>query len=145
MDKNVIERVKKCIDEFGSERLPMLTLSEFFSGNSDEESLAPNQWGDGRPPLAEIWACMREVEARPDVAWVGVVLHPDTNISEAVCEIAADTIAICTTAKPKDLESMIDCERLCADGVIVDKVSPKYVLGIPDIPKGYKVLQVVWD
>lgn len=33
-------------------RFPLLTLDEFFSGNSDEDSIAPNQWGYMRPPLA---------------------------------------------------------------------------------------------
>ena len=145
---DVVEHIKKCIEEFGYERLPMLTLTEFFSGNVEEESIAPNQWGEGRPPLAKIWARMREVEERPDVAWVRVVLHSDTDIGEydgeSVCEIAGDTIAICTTARPKDLESIIDCESLCADGVI-DNFNSKQILDIPNIPEGYKVLQLVWD
>ena len=78
----LVEYLKKCIFEFSSEQFPLLTLTEFFGGNTEEESIAPNQWGEGRPPLAEIWERMRKVEAHPDVAWVRVILHPDTDIGE---------------------------------------------------------------
>lgn len=45
--------------------LPMLTLSEFFDGNTIEDSIAPNQYGYGRPSLAEIWGTLRKIEALP--------------------------------------------------------------------------------
>lgn len=45
--------------------LPMLTLSEFFDGNTVEDSIAPNQYGYGRPSLAEIWGTLRKIEALP--------------------------------------------------------------------------------
>lgn len=35
---------KKLMRDF-EERPPLLTLDEFFSGNTDEDSIAPNQWG----------------------------------------------------------------------------------------------------
>ena len=144
----VIEYLKKCIAEFGNERFPLLTLTEFFSGNTEEESIAPNQWGEGRPSIAEIWERMRKVEERPDVAWVRVVLHPDTDIAEYdgefVCDIAGESIAICTSAKPEDIETMIDCESLRSDGVI-SHFEPYEVLDVPHTPEGYKVLQLVWD
>ncbi|MGF7123723.1 hypothetical protein AB4Z09_09895 [Rhodococcus sp. TAF43] len=60
------------------DRLPLLTLSEFFDGNTQEDSLAPNQWGYGRSPLAEIATRLRVLEASSDIAWVRVELHPDT-------------------------------------------------------------------
>jgi hypothetical protein len=131
-----------------NQRFPLLTLTEFFSGNIEEESIAPNQWGYERPTLAEIWARMREVEARPDVEWVRVVLHSDTIIREyegaEVCEIAGDTIAICTTAEPEDIEHFMDYESLQADGVHRN-FEPKYSVDIPNIPEGYQVLVLVWD
>jgi hypothetical protein len=40
--------------------MPLLTLDEFFDGNAEEGSIAPNQWGGGRPPLAVLpTACGR--------------------------------------------------------------------------------------
>ncbi len=35
---------KKLLDE-NDDRLPFLTLDEFFEGNTAEDSIAPNQWG----------------------------------------------------------------------------------------------------
>jgi len=41
-----------------NDELPLLTLSEFFDGNNQEDSIAPNQWDDDidceRPTLAEM-------------------------------------------------------------------------------------------
>ena len=31
--------------EEDKEHLPLLTLDEFFDGNPEEDSIAPNQWG----------------------------------------------------------------------------------------------------
>ena len=45
----------KKILERNEERLPLLTLDDFFNGNTAEDSIAPNQWGFGRPTLSEMW------------------------------------------------------------------------------------------
>lgn len=42
---------KKILEE-NEERLPLLTLDEFFDGNTEEDSIAPNQWEFGRPTLS---------------------------------------------------------------------------------------------
>jgi hypothetical protein len=42
--------------------MPLLTLDEFFDGNAEEGSIAPNQWGGGRPPLAVLADRLRAVE-----------------------------------------------------------------------------------
>ncbi|MCL1992017.1 MAG: hypothetical protein FWG66_03605 [Spirochaetes bacterium] len=132
-------------------KLPLLTLKEFFDGNTDEESLAPNQWGAGRPKLKAIWAKLREIEERQDVAWVRVQLHADTFVEESdeglLCEIAGDAIAICTSAAAEDIERAIDTESLHSDGVIAGWVLPPEdnfsdILAVPD---GFHVFSVVWD
>lgn len=40
------ETFKKIMSE-NEERLPLLTLDEFFEGNTAEDSIAPNDWGYG--------------------------------------------------------------------------------------------------
>jgi len=50
------------------DRLPLLTLDEFFEGNTAEDSIAPNQWEEGCPAMKEIWNLMRELEKMPSVA-----------------------------------------------------------------------------
>lgn len=49
-------------------KLPLVTLDEFFDGNTSEDSIAPNQWVEGRPPLEEIWEVLRNVESMTDTA-----------------------------------------------------------------------------
>ena len=49
-----VEEFKNRIDETGDD-FPLLTLAEFFDGNDDEYSIAPNQADEGRPQLSEIY------------------------------------------------------------------------------------------
>ncbi|MEV6227039.1 hypothetical protein AB0L88_04000 [Saccharopolyspora shandongensis] len=126
--------------EAASDALPLLTIDEFFVGNTDEESLAPNQWGHDRPPLAEIEQRLRALAAEPGVEWVRVQLD-DTH---EVDEIAAEAIAICTDREPDDIEELLDSEYLQADGVIEG-----YAISDPGdepaVPAGSHVLSLVWD
>ena len=127
-------------------KLPLLTLAEFFNSNTEEESIAPNQWEYGRPSLAEVWERLRGLEARPDVAWVRVQLHEDTEIAGDDTVIAGDAIAICTTASTEEIEIAADTESLCSDGVIEGWVSSlDSFTDIPVIPDGYRVVSLVWD
>lgn len=48
---------KKLMEE-NDDRLPLLTLDEFFEGNTEEDSIAPNDCDFGRPSIAEIWELM---------------------------------------------------------------------------------------
>ena len=59
-----LDAFKKLMEE-NDDRLPLLTLNEFFEGNTAEDSIAPNECGFGRPSIAEIWELMRNLEKRP--------------------------------------------------------------------------------
>lgn len=138
---------KQILEENGG-RFPLLTLDEFFSGNSEEDSIAPNQWGYGRPSLAEIWEMLRKVELMPNVAWVRVALHDDTEIKEVngreILNLTGDSIVVCTDMKSDELEEIVDCEWLCSDGIIQSK--PALCNSrIPPIPRNYNYLEIVWD
>lgn len=103
-------------------RLPLLTLDEFFSGNTEEDSIAPNQWGYGRPTLSELWDVLKKVESLSETAWVRVALHDDTAIAERgwdeACQLVGDAIVVCGAVLPAELEAFVNCEWLCSDGVI---------------------------
>ena len=109
----------------------------FFDGNPEEDSIAPNQWGYGRPSLAEMRDMLRRIELMPNVAWVRVALHDDTEIREEngteVLDLAGDSIVICTGMKPEELEKAVNCEWLCSDGVIESNPCIYYSC-IPPIP-----------
>ncbi len=116
MDCNVF---KKIMDE-NEERLPLLTLDEFFEGNTAEDSIAPNQCDFGRPPLARIWDMLQKIEGMRNVAWVRIALHDDTGIIEyegkEMLELWGDEIIICTSVQASELEELVDCKWLCSGG-----------------------------
>ena len=60
-----LNKFKKILND-NEKRLPLLTLDEFFNGNTEEDSIAPNQWEFGRPTLAEIWDMLQKIELRTD-------------------------------------------------------------------------------
>lgn len=127
--------------ELSDEVLPLLTIDEFFAGNTDEESLAPNQWGYGRPTLAEIERRLRALAEQPGVFWVRVQLHGDTHHLDG---IVAEAITICTDKKTDQVEELLDTEFLQADGVI-DGYATEDTGDEPEIPAGSRVLSLVWD
>ncbi len=140
---------KKLLKE-NEECLPLLTLDEFFNGNTEEDSIAPNQWEFGRPTLSEIWDMLQKIELMPNIAWVRVALHDDTEIVEnngaEELALAGDTIVVCTTILPTELEKLVNCEWLCSDGVITIEASELNTYScVPPIPENYNCLEIVWD
>lgn len=128
------------------EQLPLLTIEEFFDGNEQEESLAPNQWGYGRPTLVEIAARLRALEAQDDVAWVRVELHADTEVDERDGEVWGESIVIGTTAPAAELERRMDVESLRSDGIVESGTgSLDDVCDVPAVEGHERVVFLVWD
>lgn len=123
------------------DKLPLLTLSEFFDGNSDEESLAPNQWGYGRPPLAEIYQRLRALERLPEIHWVRVQLHDDTWDLD---EVSAEAVTLCTTLGMGQVAVLLDTPTLDSDGVI-EGYAGSEPPDEPERPAGSRVVSIVWD
>ena len=142
-----LDLFKQILQENGG-RLPLLTLEEFFSGNSEEDSIAPNRWGYGRPSLAEMWGMLRGVELQENVAWVRVSLHDDTEMAdaggEAVLRLVGESIVICTDLDADALEEIVDCEWLCSDGVVASDPA-RWFSCVPPIPRGFACWEIVWD
>jgi hypothetical protein len=74
--KALLQRLEQ-LDDIDSEHFPVVTIDEYFIGNDQQDSIAPNQWGYGRLPIAEIYARLKAIEARPDDQGVFVGLHQD--------------------------------------------------------------------
>lgn len=138
---------KKIMKENG-DKFPLLILNEFFEGNSEEDSIAPNQWDEGRPSLNEMWEKLREIEQLPNVAWVRVALHDDTEIIEEngteALKLAGESIIVCTDMTSDELGNSVNCEWLCSDG-IVESEPELYYSCVPEIPEKYYCLEIVWD
>lgn len=126
---------------------PVVGLDLYFAGNTDEDSIAPNQWGYGRPPIAQLYAMFRQIAARPEVEKVLVGLHQDWCDYDAA-EVAekrfppAENVHIFTSASQEEVEGWI--AGMEADGVI-----PGWPYGkpgnAPEPSNGYTVLSVCWD
>ncbi|MEY8387240.1 hypothetical protein AALC17_08065 [Oscillospiraceae bacterium 38-13] len=86
----------------------------------------------------------------PDVAWVRVVLHYDTEITEKggkeALNLAGDAIVLCTAVSPAELEKSVNCEWLCSDGVIkIEAAAFRIYSRVPPIPENFDCLEIVWD
>ena len=96
------------------EEYPLLTLEEFFVGNDDEYSIAPNQADEGRPSLDEIYAKFKSLESKDNIAWIRVILHDDTEIIESddgeELALYGDSICVCTCISQEEVEALIDCD-----------------------------------
>lgn len=131
----IAELVRRAGD---SDLLPLVTIAEFFDGNDEEGSIAPNQWEYGRPPLAELAERFNEIARRDDVAWVRVQLHPQTLETD---ELAGEAVAICTSADESTCESWVD--GLESSGIMAGLVDD-YV-DVPAVPDGTRIWSVTWD
>lgn len=131
------------LDARDEDHLPVVTLDAYFTGNDQEESIAPNQWGEGRPPLAAIHAHFQAIAQRPDVLGVYVGLHGDW-VMALECEDwpAAENIHVISSAPPQVAEQWLD--GLEADGIITGWPYGKHAAA-PDTPEGYTVYTVCWD
>ena len=49
--KTLLDKLE-ALDALDEDHLPVVTLDEYFDGNAQEDSIAPNQWGYGRPTCA---------------------------------------------------------------------------------------------
>lgn len=103
--------------------------------------------GGGRPTLSEIWNMLQKIELMLNVAWIRVALHDDTEIVEnngtEELLLAGDTIVVCTTISPAELEKIVNCEWLHSDGVIKTKLN--IYSCVPPIPENFDCLEIMWD
>ncbi|MBU7596414.1 hypothetical protein JGS22_001845 [Streptomyces sp. P38-E01] len=129
----------------GGERYPLLTVEEFFRGNDAEESIAPNQYGFGRPELAEIGSRLWSFAEDPAVAWTRVQPHEEMFWSESG-ELSAEGVTMCTALAEEQVDARLDVELLMSEGVFEGLAYPlEDFCGMPEVPAGHRVLSLVWD
>ncbi|AVP96778.1 hypothetical protein C7S18_06000 [Ahniella affigens] len=131
------------LDEIDSEHFPIVSLDEFFLGNEEEDSIAPNQWGDGRPSIRVIYERFKAIEARPDVQGVYVSIHQDWPDAEGFEQwVPADSIHVYSSAPQHVADEWIE-------GLFADGISPGWPYGkhaaAPEPMDGYHVYTVYWD
>lgn len=141
--KALLEKLER-LDDIDSERLPVVSLDEYFLGNEQEDSIAPNQWGYGRPSIREIHARLKALESRPDVQGVFVGLHQEWGEALDDDELwpAAENIHIYSSASQEIADGWI--EGLESDGIGPGWPYGKHA-GAPEPMAGYEVYTIYWD
>ena len=141
--KTLLDKLE-ALDALDEDHLPVVTLDEYFDGNAQEDSIAPNQWGYGRPTLREIHAHFQAIARRPDVQGVYVGLHQDWGMAlECDDWPAAENIHVISSATQADAERWL--EGLEADGLITGWPYGKHAAG-PEagrVPGLYGVLGLI--
>lgn len=122
---------------------PTVPLELFFEGNDQEESIAPNQWGDGRPPVAQMYEIFKRIAARDDVQTVVVGLHFDWNDNTFPDSWPpAENIHIYTSASHAEVDTWIEGLHSDGAGIGWPYGEPR---NAPTAKDGYRVYTVYWD
>ena len=122
---------------------PVVDFHLYFDGNVEEESIAPNQWGFGRPPIAALYDRFKAIAARADVERVMVGLHHDWRHHHYDDSFPpAENVHIFSSATPEVVESWL--EGLECDGVIAGWPygKPK---NAPEPGADMRIHSVCWD
>jgi hypothetical protein len=122
---------------------PTVPLALFFEGNDQEQSIAPNQWGVGRPPIAQMYEIFKNIEARDDVQTVVVGLHFDWNDKTFPDDWPpAENVHIYTSASQAEVDEWIEGLQSDGAGVGWPYGEPR---NAPKAKSGHAVYTVYWD
>ncbi|AWM79558.1 hypothetical protein DKL61_03890 [Gammaproteobacteria bacterium ESL0073] len=140
--ERLLDMIQVLIEENDGE-LPLVTLDDFFQGNSDEGSLGTGMRTEEDLPIEEIYKKLKQIEKLPNVCTVLVDLHDDWEMSLDNSEIwpASESIYIYTMASIKVVRQWIiglPCEAY--DGWI-----DSMPLSAPSVPPGYFVYTLRWN
>ena len=118
---------------------PLVTLEEFFEGNSDYGSIGYN-FAPDQPAPAEFYELFKRIRRRPEVA--------DVRIQVSQHEIpdewpSSDTAWIITRASPEEVATWLG-ERFRPDEIIVGWPSAWPVESC-GVPPGMQAIGVWWD
>jgi hypothetical protein len=117
MRAQLIQKIRSLVAQ-SSIAPPVMELDDYFAGNTQEDAIAPNQIGDGRPGLADLYATLKAIRDRQDVQAVLVGIHDDwvAALEDEDIWPAGDNVYIYTSARRSVVEGWI--AGLAADGVV---------------------------
>ncbi|MFA5951860.1 MAG: hypothetical protein WC807_16410 [Hyphomicrobium sp.] len=143
MREQLLEKIRSLVEQ-SSAAPPVVELDDYFVGNNQEDSIAPNQVGDGRPSLADLHAALRAIRDRPDVQAVLVSIHDDWVEALKYDDVwpAAGNVQIYTSAGRSTVEGWV--AGLAHDGVLKGWPYGKHPAA-PEPQRGYNVYAICWD
>ena len=108
-----------------------LTVEEFFVGNTDPASIAPNLLGSRHAPsLKLIRNTLEEVSRHPDVSDVRIMVDPQGDDSQWPF---SDTVLVFTTLTNIEVAPL------------VKRLKPTEVAAHPDAPSDHPAVHLWWD
>jgi hypothetical protein len=139
----LLAELQRQADEY-TEAPPVVSLDDYFRGNTQEDSIAPNQVGYGRPDLASLYTRFREIQGRPEVQAVLVGLHWDwaEALEDGSLWPAAENVHIITCGSKDQVEAWT--AGLEADGVVEGWAYGKHP-SAPAPKPGFQIFSVCWD
>jgi hypothetical protein len=132
----------------GGPVLPVVSVDDFFGGNWDEHSLAPNMVGYGRPPLHECYRLLCDIRDRPDVQDVLVAIHetpyPDEPEDYDIWP-DSDTVYVLTSCNPEEVARWAEPLKPNDIGETWSCNTGNKPPAAPDLEPGMKVYALWWD
>ncbi len=131
-----------------SEVLPVVSLEDFFEGNWDEYSLAPNMVDYDRPPLIECYQILKDIRSKETVQDVLVAIHESPYADDPKDYKIwpdSDTVYVLTTASRNEVA---DWSAILKPDDIGDNWScntGKKPPAAPDLGPGVHVHALWWD
>lgn len=130
-------------NQSGAQRVETLSLEEFFDGNGDDSSIAPNTVGCGHPGIDVFREVLYAVRSRPEVIDVRIGVHEWPYPDEEDVWISGGQIFFWVRGVTTD-EVFAWIDPLHPESV--DEVGETFEpVGGPDIESGVKVFWTTWD
>jgi len=130
-------------DESGKQTVETLSLDEFFDGNGDDSSIAPNMVGYGHPGIDVFREVLHAIRARPEVVDVRIGVHEWPYPEEDDCWISGEQIFF--WARGVAAEQILEwIQPLNPEGVSEGAGIFK-VLGGPTVGNDVKLFWTTWD
>jgi hypothetical protein len=119
--------------------LPVVSLEDFFEGNTDRESIAPNL--DNHPGTDFFYSCLKDIRSDPTVEEVLVNIYDLDPIIDGGWPYT-ENVHILTSASEEKVQEW--ATKLLSDGAMEG-----WPCGEPESPPkaepGYKWWSIVWD
>jgi len=131
------------LDGEGPQRVETLSLDEFFDGNGDDSSIAPNMVGYGHPGIDVFREVLSAIRDRPGVIDVRIGVHEWPYPEEDDCWISGEQIFF--WARGVAAEQILEwIQPLNPEGVS-EGAGIFNVLGGPTVGNDVKLFWTTWD
>ncbi len=120
---------------------PLVTLEEFFEGNSDYGSIGYNFYPD-QPAPSDFYHLFKAIRAKPEVTDVRVEVK---DLEDPEGWPATDTVWIITSASVNDIKKWLGRSFRADDILIGFPEASYYKIERYEVPKGMQAIGVWWD